>query len=107
MEHRLEFLKCDLVEEVSRALEESICVVKLLVPQRILHTAETPEIAEADVWRSRGMIARCVYVLDNCIGKTVLVILVTSKEEVQRDQARASTKECDHRLSACDRLWHI
>jgi hypothetical protein len=43
MEHRLEFLKCDLWEEAAEGLGEGICFAKLPVPQRILRTAEKKE----------------------------------------------------------------
>jgi hypothetical protein len=45
------------------------------------------------------MIARCVHALKNSIDKLVLVILLTSREAVQRHQARASKKDCHHRPS--------
>jgi hypothetical protein len=63
------------------------------------------EILSIDVHRhvlcdslSPTMIARCVHALKNSIDKVVLVIFLTSREAVQRHQARACKKDCRHRF---------
>jgi hypothetical protein len=58
-EHRLEPLECNIIEEACQALEEGICVIKFLIPQRLFRTAEKSEIPGTEPWRIRGMRKSC------------------------------------------------
>jgi hypothetical protein len=58
-EHGLEFLECDIIAAAYQALEEGICVIELLIPQRILRTAEKPEIAGTELCKIWWMRKSC------------------------------------------------